>query len=59
MLNFREWIKFNRNKKNKESADEPAVSQSHREGRNENKQGEADRGYQTVAPERVFVFREP
>ena len=59
MLSFREWIKFNRNKKNKESGHEPAVSKSHREGRNENQQGEADRSNQEVAPERVFVFREP
>ncbi len=59
MLSFKEWVEFNRKKKNKESGHEPAVSQSHREGRNENQQGEADRGNQAVAPERVFVFREP
>ena len=59
MLSFKEWVEFNRRKKNKESGNEPAVSQSHREGGNKNQQGEADRGNQAVAPERVFVFREP
>ena len=59
MLSFKEWVEFNRKKNNKESRNEPAVSQSHREGRNENQQGEADRGNQEVAPEGVCVFREP
>ena len=59
MLSFKEWVEFNRKRKKKELGHESTVSQSHREGRNENQQGEADRGNQAVAPERVFVFREP
>ena len=59
MLSFKEWVKFNRKGKKKELGHESTVSQSHREGGNKNQQGEADRSNQAVAPERVFVFREP